>query len=329
MATLVAGVAVEADDLALYVVADGLLVNADAVECQIVTVGTSTLSGVEPFATRKAVSPLANVGIGRYALVDPDTGAAIAFETPIPKALIRWWVTVGGVTTYREAWFEVLSPVVTRSAAKNLFLVADAKAAGMTTFSDTAIFDLAKRWTARCEDFCRQPLSPRYASRKVSGEIGVGYFLAQELYGLESLVIAGRTVDNSLLSVFGAVNGHRGNPKIERAALQMSQFVPHDYNLKPAVVTGVWGVCDDLLVGPPADLSATVANVVYSVYGDDVGNYSVGPIKREKTDAHEIEYAVISSAVDTTMMSLLKSPELRDLLQKYRAPLLIGVGGQI
>lgn len=316
------GWAVRPTDLALYVQVDGILTDAHLVEYRIHSKEDgSPTDWVD-------VTESGHFATGVYGVLDAD-GDPIEFAEEIYDGYIEWRYLILGddaFPLYVRRPFEVLSSTILHAVTNNIFRIADIRSVEeLSTHSDRALFEIASFWTRRIEMYTRQKFWPDYSVLKFRVR-GTVIQPPLELFALGAVYLDKEEEAEEIEDVFTYVNTHKyGNPTIEMTDTACKSV---------ARITAVWGVVDPDTLSAPLDLAMTasrVAGMVSALEGDggDGGTvaFAVGPLRREKTDTHEVEYATVSSAVKTGMLSLLKSPELRDQLDLYRAPLAISMVG--
>ena len=226
------------------------------------------------------------------------------------------------------------------------------RAEGITTaeLTDARLVDLIERVQQHIERVARQPFRPIFESFRLDGSGSSLLPLAVPIIGIEELKInhSDQVFDPSGYRVyFVPTNGgdpgwgskdYRRNPKIVLA----TEFTPSAFNAaglfganrhsparfqpgsQPHELTGVFGYLErdgttPALIGQAAFL-LTLANTPLLEAGAGGGGGPGGPVIRERTDRHEVEFAkpsgsaVLSSAFNT-------SAEVEDILRHYRAPI--------
>jgi hypothetical protein len=301
-------------DLALFTQDDAVLSDAAIAECRLFT-GEYDEDPEWVDATPHA----ADTGV--YPAVDSD-GNLLEFDSEIADGRVEWRYKIveDDAWEYVTRHFEVLKAGITSVPVHNIFRVADVRSVeALESHSDRAIFEIARFWTTRIELYTRQKFWPDYRDLKFR----VVCPLIQpplEFFAVGSVLIESSKVE--IIDAFTYMNTHRyGNPSIE----------VDERGSKTARIKAVWGLVDPLTMSAPVDLAMTaekVATLVESLEGSgEIPAFAVGPMRREKTDAHEVEYSSVSTMVKSGMLALLRSPELRDQLDLYRAPIGIAMVG--
>lgn len=161
------------------------------------------------------------------------------------------------------------------------------------------------------------------------------------IVSVSSLKINGDTnaLDASLYRVYNGRDfpqDDRGNPKIELTSSSSSIFAPtrnvfaQGYTQK---ITATWGYVDDDGAGG-YETPQLVKDIVMQLVMRDLSSYYassisgggagvvVSPIRRERTDGHEIEYQMTSNVA--TPWGLIPK-DLYDQIMLFRAPIAIGL----
>lgn len=225
----------------------------------------------------------------------------------------------------------------------NYVTVADLRAEGVpVSYSDALLNTRITKWESIVEKITRNVF------RQVDlGELtfdGNNYRMLH--FNLPIITVTSLKINNSTValdpSYYRVYNGReypaddRGNPKIELVSSSSSVFTmtrnlfARGYEQK---ITATWGyVEDDGLGGYQApivvkdcimrlvigDLSTYYAS---SISGGGAG-VVVSPIRRERTDGHEIEYQMTNNV--TTPWGLIPK-DIYDQLMLFRAPIYIGL----
>jgi hypothetical protein len=326
------------DELALYVRVDGKLTDAYQVEYEVYD-DTTGLPGtpVAPGATRQDVTATdGHFATGCYGVLDIGAGSAWTPASAIENGRVVWHYTLedGGEEYRVERKFEVLETSVTVTPGFHLFTAADliamSVAVGGASLTTAQAFKFAKMWTERISRYCRQQFYPKRETKRLKWKVNAHLFLPTVLYALGSFIpYEDSQVANAELLVYGGWPDGRANPKIE-----MEPGVKPTFGLvtmHPVDVYGVWGYFDPLTMEAPADLIdtalITIAEYVAEYIGSGAPVPGMGPVKREKVDGHEIEYAVVSTEVRSGLIALMRSPELRDQCDLHRAPIALRMTG--
>jgi hypothetical protein len=323
------------DELALYVQQDGKLVDAYKVEYEIYD-DSAGLPGtaIAPGDTRQDVTVEGNYATGCYGVYDHNTALPWVPNAEITNGRIVWYYQLveDGEEYIAERRFEVLPPAVARHPAFNLFTaqdLIDMSLAMGTELEQAMAFNIATLWTERIERYCRQSFHPMRETRRLKWRPGAYLFLPTVLYGLESFTpYEDSALPNETLLVYGWPYD-RQNPRIEMEPGERPDFGLIQY--VPVSILGVWGYFNPDTYEAPADLTQTALITIAEYATEHLGAGApipgMGPLKREKTDGHEVEYAVISVAMRSGMIALLRSPELRDQLDLHRAPIALRMTG--
>lgn len=217
---------------------------------------------------------------------------------------------------------------------------------------DARLVDLIVRAQAYVERECRQPFRPVRQTVRFDGTGGSLFMAPIPIIGVEYLRVNRSTANLSTdsFAVYAAPalgsdpgwlpKDHRRNPKIALVRnLSPSPFTPGrvlgsgwaDRFLPGAQaheVKAVWGFVEPDGTTPrlieDAMLRVVVATATLMTIGSATTTVA-GPIVREQTDLHEIEYADPgSSGGGSSFDQLATSPEVQDIVRRYRAP--IGLG---
>jgi hypothetical protein len=335
-ATLVKDKQHDTDLLALPTPVLGILTDAAAVEYRIMD-ASSALPGTQilPAAGWSNVVTLGKLSTGKYGVWDT---AASAWWTPVAtraRAYVEWrWKT-----TSTSSWqtvhqfFEVVATTVALTQGRALALVQDVVDA--SSYTDIAtILRALREWRDTIERHVGVHYSPVWQSRRTRGRGAEILQLSEPLYGLSALYVNGSTTAATLSDY--RVHGYPDalwNPKIEawRGTADSIWDLGTTGFFSPGweqTVDGVWGLFDSTTFGPPEPVrvGAVIAGVVMALDAASSGGSSVagGPLRREKTDYHEVEYAVSASASSSSMIALLRDARIRDVLNTWRRPLGIG-----
>lgn len=345
--TLIKGQAVETDLLALYAQEAGHLADPYKVELQVLNtsaglpgVALLPVGGGWQNVTSHAVAHFAT---GCYAVVDPVTGQLWAPAATVAEGLVRWRVTAtnGATPYYVERRFEVLDTNAGTRPSLGLTLLADLRAVGIpVAVTDRMLLSTALRWRDLIERMARQRFRPIRESRSVEGTGALALMLPEPLHALSAMYMNGNTVASSTPpEVYGHSGEGRRNPYLQNSAVDSDDLYARlcgsgemfSRRLKQTV-SGVWGWFESDSYEPPWEIREAAVLGVQIMYADrdgtlDPGVAIGGPLKRERTDRHEQEYAVTASAVRTNMLALLRDARIREAIQLYRGPLGMGTPG--
>lgn len=318
------------DELALYVRSGGILTDAYKVEYEIYDTSAG-LPGtpIDPGATKQDVTDTdGHFATGCYGVHDIGADAPWTPDAELSKGRVVWYYQLveGGEEYIVERRFEVLAQSVTTRPAFNMFTAADLieyAALHDATLTVGQAFKIASLWRERIEGYCRRKFSPQRATHRFEWRVNAHLFLPMNLFALGSFTPFDDTAipTDELLVYEGGPTGRKKNPRIE-----MLPGVKPAFGLvtvRPVDVYGVWGYFEPDTMEPPADLVETSLMTVGEFAGDYMGSETsvsgIGPLKREKTDGHEVEYAVVSTEVKSGLLALLRSPALRDQLDMHKA----------
>lgn len=324
--------------LALYVQGGGKLTDAYKVEAIVYDAstglpGTKVLPAV---GDRLDLTSTGKFGLGSYGIVDPVTSQPWKPDAEIQRGRVVWYYTLeqGGSEIVIRRDFEVFAEDDALESGVGLALVYDPVTLGGLSWGDITIAAY-RRELLRIRDlfeaYCRQHFRPFYDVLSFRGYNHWRLPLPEPLYGLESMTVDSDPYDFGVLRVSGAVGSARRNPKIEvlQEAITIfnrplrAELIPSDLITE---VSGIWGFVDNGTLSAPRLLRLAAAEEALSAFGETPssgggGAPVVGPVKRERTDMHEIEYAVdVSGGTRSGGLSLM-SLKTRETLSMHRAPL--------
>lgn len=310
------------EDLCLFTHDEGKLLDAYSVEYEILD--ESDGSKVFPAVGKVDATTNGRSGKGFYSLYDPDEDALWTPESELPAGKVVWSYKLeeGGKTFAVERRFAVADDAVTSRAVTHMGTIADMKAAGVSTHSDRAILGALRIWTDRIERYCRRSFVATLGTERVRRRPGTYIILDRDIVALEFVreVTSGSDLDLTKWEVFGCITGDMNNPRIEMHSPRRRVYGASKNLIR---IGGVWGTVDPFTLEYPFAVEQTlVEHLPEILIAADAGapSFSVGPLRREKTDIHEVEYAVTQSRVRSGMLALLRSGVLRDQLDLYRAP---------
>lgn len=329
-ATLIESTVHREDEIALYVSVGGKLVDPFLVEYQVFDASDAFPGDlVLPASGRQAValgSP-GNFDVGCYGVYDEVEEDFWAPLETMKRGRVRWYYTLeeGGREQVVERSFEVLADSIAVDSRQSLVLVQDLRDAGVSTsYTDRALYLLIGMWTERVTRYCRQSLLPVRESKTLSVRVGTSVMLPSQIHAFASMRLDGDSADYSATDL--RISNEMGNPSIDFFA-GYRDFPSGGKTL--AAIDAVWGLINPKTMGAPLDVELATPAILARILKsrDMVASGPVGPMKREKTDAHEVEYSTISSEVRTGLSTYVKSQEMRDLLDMYRAPIAIAMTG--
>lgn len=220
---------------------------------------------------------------------------------------------------------------------------------GGDRLADARLVQLIQRAQQFIERECRQPFRPVQSTVRFDGS-GSGLWQAPlPILGVEYLRVNDATSNypSDAFEVYSSPHlggdpgwqpkDNRRNPKIRLARdLNPSPFRANPSGsltqrflpgAKAHVVKGVWGFVEPdgttpLLIEEAA-LRVVLATATLMEIGAGAGGVVAGPIIREETDLHEIEYASSASSASSAD-AIATSPEVSDILRRYRAPMALG-----
>jgi hypothetical protein len=218
-----------------------------------------------------------------------------------------------------------------------------------TALPDLRMVELIKLAQSFIERECRQPFRPVRRAVDFDGNGSALWLAPMPILGVEYLRINRSTIDlnhdqyAAYTSPFlGTDPGYlpkdnRKNPRVKlirglspspfRAGRIIGsggtgRFLP---GAKAHTIKAVWGFLEPDGTTPPLIQNAALRLVLATatLMADAASSSTIaGPVVREQTDTHEIEYADTVGSWDYT--ALATSPEVQDILRRYRAPLALG-----
>jgi hypothetical protein len=332
-ATLVKDQAHDADLLALFVQVDGTLTDAAQVQAQVMNVSAGQ-PGTKLFPAATDWEDLTTTGrrsLGVYDVIDgADTWTPTA-EYARGQVNWRYKVVASDPWSYVRRVFEVLDDDDTGGQQlPTLFLVQDMRDAGVpdTIADDAAAVATAQRMRELAERYCRQRFRPVWEVRRLRGYSHPVIPLPEPLYGLQSIVEGSTDLDLDRMVVWGHSGDGRRNPRVEIDVSTGSIMLPIPTGLSFSTglittITGVWGFFEPGTYEAPLLVKRALIDEAawdWGIIPGGGGGGSAGSKKRERTDGHEIEWAVQSAAVRPGGLSLM-GQATRDTLLMYRAPL--------
>lgn len=334
-ATLVKDKTHDPDLLALPTPVLGILTDAFLVEYRVMD-ASSALPGTQlhPTSGWTNVTTLGKISTGKYGVWNATASAWWTPSATATRAYVEWRWKTSSTTSYQYAhvFFEVVDTAVTLTQERALALVQDVKDASTHT-SIPAILRVLREWRDTIERYAGVHYSPVWQFRRLPGRGGEIFQLSEPLYGLSALYVNGSTTAATLSSY--RVHGYPDalwNPKIAawRGASESIWDLGVSATFEPGweqIVDGCWGLFDPASLGPPEPVrfGAVVAGAVMALdAASGSGSVAGGPLRREKTDGHEVEYAVSASASSGSMIALLRDRRIKDVLDTWRRP--IGIG---
>lgn len=313
-------------DLVLYYGVDGLAFDPFKVELELLngSTGASVLA-------KQDITSTGRLGLGQYGLPSWTPSSALA------RGRAVWYVTptAGAPVVQFERDFEVLDSAVSQTSGVGLVLLDDLRQAGLTTAmaSDVKVHLAILRWSALIEKVARQRFRPTYDRVRVRGESGSGQIpLPETLAVMTEIYLNESTTPTDITNfrVFGGGAFERGHPFIEVAS-SLDFFAPSTAlggfvsGMRQHVV-GLWGFFDAFTGRAPEEIrQACITGVILTLapHSSLVGGSMSGRIKRERTDSHEIEYALSTGNISGSLLALLKDPAIRDAINLYRGPVTV------
>jgi len=338
-ATLTVDVEHLPDLLALYVTSGGQMVDPVAVEVQVMDLDGGE-PGTELFPAAGGWEDMLTVGKRSTGVYDVIDGSAPwKHNAAVARGRVNWRHKLAATDdwTYVRRSFQVLLAATTGSDAGEAvaFLIQDLRDVGvtLTIASDVAVYLQSVRLLQLAERFCRQHLRPYFGTMRFHGYDNRTLPLPEPLVGAQSVTEHDRVLDLDHLIVWGYEGEERRNPRLEVALTDPGSSIytapgwrrTFDARLMIYVV-GVWGFFDPDTFDMPELVRQALINEGASVFGvtpSTGGGSAAGAVKREKTDGHEIEYAVQASTVRPGGLSLMDQAT-RDTLLLYKAPIAIG-----
>lgn len=340
-AALVKSTATPLDLLALYTVdVNGVLADAYRVECLVyndtTTMGGAVLLSDGGGRINVTSHVVGHFATGCYGVIDPATGLAWTPAAAVKRGRVVWYVVQaeGDLERVVERPFEVLDTGMAGRPQQVLALVQDVRDAGLSA-SVTDAKAHAALLLARdmIERYCRQRLRTVRETRRLRGSNSTMLHLPEPLVGLARVVIADTTittvVDLTTLRVWSA-DDDRHNPRIEVAMDRITVYTSTGTTLfvsyYPQLVTGVWGYVDaDTLDTPRIVQDASARLALLLLDKDAAADALQGPVSSRTVDRRTESYTGLGLARGrTASLSLLRDPAVRDALDLYRAPIMVG-----
>lgn len=326
----------------------GHLYDPDLVEFRVIDLTTSTQ--VFPASGYEDVTEDGRVAKGVFRAFDvtdgvgwtPESDATVGphridwrFTDADDDSVTRTWSFEFDVYTagFEIGYWTYLSPNRVRDEGYTTTQVTDARVVRLITRAQQYV-----------ERECRQPFRPIRHTIESDGTGGSLWALPMPLLGVDELRINAATSATSTNAYRAYWSGHLGedpgwrpsdnrrNPRITLASsigttiydgvVGASRFLPA---AKAHSLSAVWGYVEadgttPLLI-QDAMLRIVLATAVRMGLGPGGSGGGVsGPIVFEKTDSHEIQYA-FSYTAGSMDSPLATSPEVLDILRRYRAPI--------
>jgi hypothetical protein len=340
--------------LALYAVdSDGFLYDPEAVSFRIVDLSTNTQ--VFPASGYEDVTTLGRVDLGVFYAYDhlisggytPGSGATVGTHR------IDWRFTDAEDDTVTRTWsmkFDIYSAgaemdywtYISPNQVRN-------EGINTTKLSDLRLLDLMERAQQYIERECRQPFRPVRMEFAWDGNESGFFPMGVPIIGVDNLKVNYSTteLDHDQYAVYFSPSlasdpgwqdrNNRGNPRIQvQTSAASDPFHAFGFNgpfrqgkfgagAKPHKLKGVFGYVEPDGRTPKlisdAMLRVVLATATKMGLGPGANVSSVsGPITRERTDQHEIEYA-FSYTASSMDSPLATSTEVLDVLRRHRAPI--------
>lgn len=343
MPYLVQGQANRVEILALFAVdPDGFLYDPDTVEFRVL----DPSGAVSIDWTDVTSSGRKDVGV-YYAPFTPANGATVGTWS------IEWRWTDSEDETLEQTWsqsFDIYTlgfgvPYWTYVTPRQI------RDEGMdtTTLPDLRMVTLIRLAQAFIERECRQPFRPVRSAIDFNGNGSALQLLPMPILGVEYLRINRSTLDldHAQYAVYASPflgtdpgylpKDNRRNPRVKLVrGLSPSPFRAGRFTDRASTgrfypgakahrIKGVWGFLEPDGTTPLLIQNAALRLVLATatLMADASSSTSpAGPVTREQTDTHEIEYANTVGSWDYA--ALATSPEVQDILNRYRAPIALG-----
>lgn len=328
--------------LSFYAVdADGYLYDTD------VTYAVFDSSGTQVYPA-SGTEDAANEDVGVYWAYDNSGGYGFTPTTSL--------FTAG--QTYTITWYYVDENSDSQTWSQDFTIVeaglgipywtyitpADVRAAGISAaiLPNTRLLSLIKLTQSYIERRCRQPFRPVRHTAKVPGNNANKLLFDVPIIGVESISIYDNVMDAGTFKVYnipthGSDPGwlptdNRGNPKIQLAEepslfsgtlLQRYGRIP--VGTANVSVKGIWGCLEPDGTTPEAIKMAMLYIIAANADPPTPGVSGVmppGPVIRERTDLHEIEYGQATKS-QIIAAPFVKSPEAEEMLRAWKGPLMI------
>lgn len=222
-----------------------------------------------------------------------------------------------------------------------------------------ALAQSRRYWRSLIERICRQRFRLVGECRQFQGEGGSTLFLPEPLFwglvflpGIASSVTEiareigevedpGNLFDlySPIFNVRGATGPDRRNPAVDIVSNPSSGNLGPFSRLGPfasdwtfgaaSTIWGFWGFVEEETQDCPIEIRTAATRGILLSNGYDLsvgGGGAPGPVRRERTDSHEIEWAVQTGSIRGGLLSILKDPAIRDALDLYRGPIGIAAG---
>lgn len=327
------------DLLALYVQVDGIATDVFEAKYEIFDEsaglpGTSLKAGTVTTGT-------GHFATGCYGAYDSATSAAWKPTATYARARIEWRYKIASTSdeTLALRAFEVVATSVGQRPYLVPALIQDVKdyASPAPTQTDKAIREAIIEWRDLIERYCRQGFLPRRQTKILTGSGSYLLQLSEPLFAAIEIKINAGTDARTLgtdFTFYGAVGAERHNPRIlwKRSSSSASGSIwsPSSAGSRFATrmtqsVNGVWGFVEEETLDAPELVRKAVTRGVRLALDAEAtggsGGSPGGPIRREETDGHMIEYAVSSGSSRSGLLSILRDPIIRDALDLYRGPI--------
>lgn len=335
--------------LALFAVDDdGYLYDPATVEVLIQDLSTGSAVQVYPASGYEDITSGGKVSKGHWYAYDTGTSLGWTPSGNEGKHRIKWRFTSADGTETRT-WQQDFYVAASGLDAPYWTYISpnEVRAEGLTTAqcSDARLIDLILRAQDYIDASTRQMFRPVPQTLKMDGPESHTMHLNLPIVGLEFIKANSSTTALAQSSVAVYVTtalaagrhpfqkDYRRNPKLSLKAdlsLYSGAFV-HDTGVfavgrRNQTIKGVYGFLEADGT-TPALIAHAMLRLVYgtatalTISASSSSGSTAGPIRRERVDRHEVEY-VDKTTTSTTALS--GSPEVEEIIQRYRAPIIIG-----
>ena len=320
------------DLLALYVAVEGKLVDAYSAKFKVWD-ASSGLPGAQLVAETIVTTGAGHLSTGRYGVVVSDLAWTPA--ATCKRGYVRWTYTLesGGDEYVVLRGFEVVANSTALRPGPALCLMQDVRDfdPDAVALADRDLLETLRQWKVVVEEYARTSFTPSYTTKRIMGSRSSRLQLDTVVYAIDSFrpndADTSVTIDDDVL-----VGTERQNPWIALRGVNEGSIFDVSFSGRfetgrPNYVRGVWGTIDGETLGPPSPVEQIVGAKGGSIVALDGSGSEAGPLKMEMTDQHMVQYAVSSSQARIAMMSLLRDNEVRDVLDQFRGPMLLGMPG--
>ena len=345
--------------LVLFAIGEtGLLYAPNVVEFQVfdVTSGSEVLrfpgggrEDVTDFATSKGVFPAWDTAMD----VGMTPTAGGGFVTGLHR--IRWyWTSEDGLTELTWSQDFYIETADLSVGYRTYVAPAEVRAEGVTvaTLPNSRLLALMRKIQQYIERQTRQPFRPVQESQRRDGQNSDTLFFSIPILGIESIKInsSDLELDVDFYRVYNAPTNrvdpgwasedHRANPKISLRAEEhlLSLFTETGSKvfdpglmvtgMQNIAVKGIFGYVEPDGTTPDlikeAFIRLVIANSPTLSTPPSGGMGVVGPVLRQRTDRHEVEFATLTPDAGNFSSALASSPQVEEILRMYRAPISLG-----